>query len=85
MKQKEQGLNFQRITLKPGQDDSQPCIRGLRITVAAVVDMVALGMSNDEILKAYPNMEVEDIREALQFAALAVRGWQIRPSDADDA
>jgi uncharacterized protein (DUF433 family) len=79
MKMKDQGLNFQRITLKLGQEDSQPCIRGLRITVAAVVDMVALGMNNDEILRAYPDLELEDIRESLQFAALAVRGFQIRP------
>ena len=79
MKSKEQGLSFQRITLKLDQEESQPYIRGLRITVAAVVDMVALGMTNDEILRAYPEMQLEDIREALQFAALAVRGWHLRP------
>ena len=68
MKSKEQGLSFQRITLKLDQEESQPYIRGLRITVAAVVDMVALGMTNDEILRAYPEMQLEDIREALAQA-----------------
>lgn len=50
-----------------------PCIRGLRIPVATVVGIVAEGMTEDEILKAYPDLEREDIREALQYAAEAVR------------
>jgi uncharacterized protein (DUF433 family) len=50
-----------------------PCVRGLRIPVAAVVGMVADGMSDEEILKAFPDLEREDIREALQYAAEAVR------------
>lgn len=50
-----------------------PCIRGLRIPVAAVVEMVSEGMSDAEILEEYPDLEVEDIREALRFAAEAVR------------
>jgi uncharacterized protein (DUF433 family) len=50
-----------------------PCIRGLRIPVATVVGMVAEGMVEGEILRAYPDLEAEDIREALQFAAEAVR------------
>ena len=50
-----------------------PCIRGLRIPVATVVGMVADGMTDDEILNAYPDLEHEDIREALRFAAEAVR------------
>ena len=62
-------MKFQRITLKPEQMDGLPCIRGLRIPVATVVDMVASGMTNDEILAAYPDLEVDDIHEALQFAA----------------
>jgi len=49
------------------------CIRGLRIPVATVVAMVADGMTNAEILEAYPDLESEDIREALRFAAEAVR------------
>ena len=50
-----------------------PCIRGLRIPVATVVAMVAQRMSEDEILKAYPDLESEDLREALHYAAEAVQ------------
>jgi uncharacterized protein (DUF433 family) len=50
-----------------------PCIRGLRIPVATVVGMVAEGMSGPEILAAYPDLEIEDIREAVRYAAEAVR------------
>lgn len=64
---------FQRITVKPDQMGGLPCIRGLRIPVATVVGMVGEGMSEAEILKAYPDLELEDIREALRFAAEAVR------------
>lgn len=46
---------FQRITLDPQQMDGLPCIRGLRIPVAAIIDMVASGMTNDDILAAYPD------------------------------
>jgi uncharacterized protein (DUF433 family) len=54
-----------------------PSIRGLRIPVATVVGMVADGMSEEEILKAYPDLEREDIREALHYAAEAVREREI--------
>jgi uncharacterized protein (DUF433 family) len=50
-----------------------PCIRGLRIPVATVVGMVAEGMSDPEILAAYPDLEAEDVREAIRYAAEAVR------------
>jgi uncharacterized protein (DUF433 family) len=50
-----------------------PCIRGLRIPVATVVEMVAQGTREAEILEAYPDLEDEDIREALRYAAEAVR------------
>lgn len=53
--------------------DGVPCIRGLRIPVATVVGMIADGMTEDEILKAYPDLQREDIREALRYAAEAVR------------
>jgi uncharacterized protein (DUF433 family) len=54
-----------------------PCIRGLRIPVATVVGMVANGMTEKDILKAYPDLEPEDIREALLYAAEAVKERQI--------
>jgi uncharacterized protein (DUF433 family) len=66
-------MKFTRITVNPKQMDGVACIRGARIPVATVVGMVADGMSTDEILQAYPDLEAEDIREALRFAAEAVR------------
>lgn len=53
--------------------DGVPCIRGLRIPVATVVGMLADGMSPEQVLGAYPDLEAPDIREALQYAAEAVR------------
>jgi uncharacterized protein (DUF433 family) len=66
-------MRFTRITVRSDQMGGVPCIRGLRIPVAAVVGMVADGMSREEILAAYPDLEPADIPEALRFAAEAVR------------
>ncbi len=66
-------MTFSRITADSTQMAGVPCIRGLRIPVATVVDMVADGMPTDEILRAYPDLDEADIREALRFAAEAVR------------
>lgn len=66
-------MKFTRITNNPKQMSGVPCIRGLRIPVATVVGMVADGMTEEEILAAYPDLEREDIREALRYAAEAVR------------
>lgn len=66
-------MTFPRITVNPHQMGGVPCIRGLRIPVATVVGMVADGMADAEILSAYPDLEHEDIREALRYAAEAVR------------
>ena len=62
-----------RVTLMPAGGPGVPCVRGLRIPIATIVGMVAEGMTVDEILAAYPDLESEDIREALRFAAEAVR------------
>jgi uncharacterized protein (DUF433 family) len=70
-------MEFYRITVEPDKMGGVPCIRGLRIPVATVVDLVASGMSEVEILKAYPDLEPEDIKEALRFAAEAVREQEI--------
>ena len=64
---------FTRITVDPNQMGGLPRIRGLRIPVATVVGMVGEGMREAEILSAYPDLEIEDVREALRFAAEAVR------------
>jgi len=66
-------LKFNRITVDSNQMGGVPCIRGLRIPVAAIVGMVAEGITEPEILKAYPDLQAEDIREALRYAAEAVR------------
>ena len=66
-------MTFTRITVNSKQMGGVPCIRGLRIPVASVVAMVADGMTNLEILAAYPDLQVEDIHEALRYAAEAVR------------
>lgn len=66
-------MEFARITIDPQHMGGVPCLRHLRIPVATVVGMVADGMSEAEILTAYPDLEHEDIREALQYAAAAVR------------
>jgi uncharacterized protein (DUF433 family) len=70
-------MKFTRITIEPDKMGGVPCIRGLRIPVATVVGMVANGMTEKDILKAYPNLEPEDIREALLYAAEAVKERQI--------
>jgi uncharacterized protein (DUF433 family) len=70
-------MKFTRIAVNPGQMGGVPCIRGLRIPVATVVSMVADRMSEDEILQAFPDLESEDIYEALEYAAEAVRERQL--------
>jgi uncharacterized protein (DUF433 family) len=64
---------FDRITVRAEQMGGVPCIRGLRIPVATIVAMVADGMSREEIVAAYPDLEAEDIEQALRYAAEAVR------------
>jgi uncharacterized protein (DUF433 family) len=66
-------MKFKRITVDAKQMGGVPCIRGLRIPVATVVGMVADGLTHEEILRAYPDLEPEDIHEALRYAAAAVR------------
>ena len=66
-------MKYTRITVDLHQLGGVPCIRGLRIPVATVVGMVADGMTQAEILKAYPDLTAADIHEALQYAAEAVR------------
>lgn len=66
-------MGFSRITVDADKMGGVPCIRGLRIPVSVVVGMVADGMDEGEILAAYPDLEPEDLREALRYAAEAVR------------
>jgi len=66
-------MRFTRITTNPNQMGGMPCIRGLRIPVASIVAMIADGMTEAEILAAYPDLERDDIPEALRYAADALR------------
>jgi uncharacterized protein (DUF433 family) len=66
-------MSYDRITVDAAQMGGVPCIRGLRIPVATVVAAVADGMTEAEILAAYPDLVAEDIRQALRFAADTVR------------
>jgi uncharacterized protein (DUF433 family) len=64
---------FERITFEPGKMGGRACIRGLRITVGLVVSLIAEGASWEEILSDYPDLEIEDIRQALAYAAWLTR------------
>jgi uncharacterized protein (DUF433 family) len=66
-------MTFSRITVEPDKMNGLACLRGLRIPVATVVAMVADGMTVDEILDELPDLEAEDVAEALRYAAEAVR------------
>jgi uncharacterized protein (DUF433 family) len=57
------------ITVEPGKRGGKPCIRGLRITVYDILDYLASGMSEDEILQEFPELQRDDIRATLAFAA----------------
>jgi len=57
------------ITIEPGKRGGKPCIRGLRITVYDILEYLASGMSEDEILRDFPDLKREDIRACLAFAA----------------
>lgn len=64
------GMNYRdRITVEPGKRGGKPCIRGLRITVYDILDYLAGWMSDDQILADFPDLEREDIRASLAFAA----------------
>lgn len=70
-------MKLKRITVDPDKMGGMPCIRGLRIPVATLVGMVANGMAAEEILRHYPDLEPEDIPEALSYAAEAVLERQL--------
>lgn len=66
-------MGYARITTDAGQMGGAPCLRGLRIPVATIVALVAEGQTTTDILALYPDLEADDVREALLFAAEAVR------------
>ncbi len=62
-------LEFDRITFDPNMMGGKACIRGMRITVSLVLNLVANGMSIEEIIETYPYLEQDDVRQALRYAA----------------
>ena len=64
---------FDRITFDPQIMGGRACIRGMRIPVSLVLNLLANGMSTEEISREYPDLEAEDIRQALQYAAFLAR------------
>jgi uncharacterized protein (DUF433 family) len=70
-------MRYERISVSANQMGGTPCIRGLRIPVATVVTLVADGMSPDEIVAAYPDLEPADVAEALRYAAEAVYEYRL--------
>ena len=66
-------MTYHRITVESEQMGGVPCVRGLRIPIATILEMVAQGMIESEILAAYPDLESADIKEAFEYAAEAVR------------
>ena len=62
-------MNIQRITFDPAQCGGRPCIRGLRIRVQDILNLLAAGASHEEILADFPYLEAEDITAALAYAA----------------
>ena len=64
---------FERITFNPDIMGGRACIRGMRIPVSLVVNLVANGMATEEIIKEYPSLEPEDVKEALQYASWLTR------------
>ena len=60
---------FDRVTFDPMLMGGRACIRGMRITVALIINLVANGMSTEEIIREYPELESEDVRQCLQYAS----------------
>lgn len=70
MKRKTEAVDFRKyITIEPEKRGGKPCIRGLRITVYDILDYLASGMTEDQILKDFPDLTAQDIRAVLAFAA----------------
>ncbi|MFH1928256.1 MAG: DUF433 domain-containing protein [Chloroflexota bacterium] len=62
-------LGFDRITFDPNVMGGRACIRGMRVTVSLIINLVANGMTVEQIIEDYPYLEPDDVRQALQYAA----------------
>ena len=74
--------SLDRVTFDPARMGGKPCLRGLRVTVGTIVGLVAAGHGREEILKLYPYLELEDLNQALEYAAWRVEEMEvpIRPT-----
>ena len=68
---------LKRITFDPAVMGGKPCIRGMRVTVGMILGLLAAGRTEQEILKAYPYLQAEDLREALAYAAWRVEEFEV--------
>jgi uncharacterized protein (DUF433 family) len=70
-------LAFDRLTVEPGKCGGKPCIRGMRITVRRVLEILALHRDRQELFREYPFLEEEDLQQALRYAAASIDEKQI--------
>jgi uncharacterized protein (DUF433 family) len=73
---------FDRITWSADQMNGQPCIRGMRVTVRRVIEAVALYPDREDLFRNYPELEAEDVRQALAFAAANLEDSAVETSAA---
>ena len=75
---------FERIVSDPGILGGKPCIKGTRISVEFILDLVASGGSRDDIVKAYPHLTPEDVEQAVRYAAESLRSDAVLISEVND-
>ena len=74
-------MKFDRITINPAQMNGQPCIRDMRLTVRRVVELAAFYPNREELYREFPELEAEDIRQALLFTATYLEDRIVVTSD----
>lgn len=77
-------LGLDRITFHPQLMGGRACIRGMRLTVSLIINLVANGMRHEEVIEVYPDLELEDIQQALRYAAWLAEE-QVQPLDVASA
>ena len=75
---------FDRIVSDPGILGGKPCVKGTRISVEFILELVASGAGRDEIVKSYPHLEPKDVEQAVQYAAESLKSDTVLTSEVDD-
>ncbi len=75
---------FERIVSDPGILGGKPCVKGTRISVEFILELVASGASRDDIVKAYPHLKPEDVEQAVRFAAESLKSDAVLTSEVND-